>query len=88
MSRKRKSLRDIVLDTETLHSSVVAWEDDLNRDLTDPEILADVEYRLELAPYCGAEEEYIKMRMREAKKIIKIANERGLESDKRYWSEV
>lgn len=89
MGRKRKSLRDIALDTDyVLYGSVVAWEDDLNRELTDPEVLAEAEYQLEVAPYIGYEDEELKLCMREIKKIIKIATERGIKSDKRHWKEV
>lgn len=87
MGRKRKSLRDRALDT-MLHSRIVATEDDINRDLTDAEVLNQAEYQLETIPHAGYEEWEEKEYLREIKAIIKIAGKRGIKSDSRYLAEI
>ena len=87
MGRKRKSLRDRALDT-MLHSRIVAAEDDINRDLTDAEVLDQAEYQLETIPYAGYEEWEEQANLREVKAIIKIAKKWGIKSDSRYLAEI
>lgn len=66
----KKSLRNLALDS-VLCSRFVAREDDLNRPLTDAEIINETKYQLETIDYSGYDNAFIKTAKKQLKQIIK-----------------
>ena len=86
MGRRKKTLREKALDTSSyLGSCIDAREDDLNRDLTDQEVLEEAKYKLECLPYTGRPEDEIKQDMKELKAIIREGEKRGIKCRKLIW---
>ena len=55
-----------------LEYKMVARADDLNRDLTDEEVISECEYLLDTIEYSGYDEKYISSIKRACKYILKI----------------
>lgn len=66
----KKTLRDIALNS-VLCSRFIAREDDLNRPLTDAEIISETKYQLETIDYSGYDNAFIKTAKKQLKQIIK-----------------
>lgn len=66
----KKSLFDKACET-SMQSRFVARADDLNRDLTDEEVIAEAEYQLESIPYIGLEKAEERKAIREMKRLLK-----------------
>lgn len=82
MGRRKQTLREKAFNVSAyLGVCIDAREDDLNRDLTDQEVLEEAKYKLECLPYTGLEEDEIKQNMKELKAIIR-EGERGNKHDR------
>lgn len=66
----KKSLFERALNTD-LHSRFIARAEDLNRDLTDEETVAEIKYHLETLPYKGLEPEDERRIRRQLKALLK-----------------